>query len=166
MLRGLLQTRVKFLAAMALIQGTMAQEHVSGLPICPTCYTHTIIIPPPCAPPITCTGPSTPPAWGCTRTIDMRPTTYTVPGFNPACPTTPTATSNGGCPSWPACSQSLCSTVTLGRPGGDIWTTITEPAMKCIPTTTYTIPSKTTPSLSYDTTITPPPFPSFAPDED
>src|SRR5438105_14032311 len=98
----------------------MAQDHVSLLFVCPTCYTYTIFIPPPCAPPITCTGPSTPPPGGCTRTIDVRPTTYTVPGLNPACPTTPTVTRNGGCPPVPACSQSLCSTVTLGTPLGDI----------------------------------------------
>ena len=139
------------------------------LPPCPTCYTSTVWIAPPCAPPITCTGPSTLPDEGCTRTVDLRPTTITIPGLNPACPTTPRATSNLGCPPRPACFDLFCSTITLGSPpapGEPVETTITDAPLECIATTTYTIPPPTTRSISFDTTITPPPFPTFPPDED
>ncbi|KAK0616724.1 hypothetical protein B0T14DRAFT_568305 [Immersiella caudata] len=149
------------------LQSASSQDTVSppdSLTPCPTCYTSTIYIAPPCAPWHTCTGSSTPPPTGCTRTVDLRPTTFTVPGLNPACPVTPTVTDNLGCPSQPACYQALCSTVVLGPPGDDA--EITEPPMECVATTTYTIPSPTTPSFSFDTTRTPPPFPSFPPDEE
>ncbi|KAK3360684.1 hypothetical protein B0T25DRAFT_536174 [Lasiosphaeria hispida] len=164
----LLKTSVELLVASMLLHSVMSKE-LDLTPACPTCYTSTIWIAPPCVPAITCTGPSTPSSEGCTSTVDIRPTTFTVPGLNPACPTTPRVTSNLGCPARPVCSRSLCSTVTLGTPPGPgegIWTTITEPPLTCVATTTYTIPTPTTTSISFDTTITPPPFPSFPSDED
>ncbi|KAK0725626.1 hypothetical protein B0H67DRAFT_571028 [Lasiosphaeris hirsuta] len=128
-------------------------EELDLTPACPTCYISTIWIAPPCVPPITCTGPSTTPSEGCTSTVDIRPTTFTIPGLNPACPTTPRVTSNLGCPPG--------RPVRSPWPGEGIWTTITEPPLMCIATTTYKIPASTTTSISFDTTITPPPFPSF-----
>ncbi|KAK4449543.1 hypothetical protein QBC34DRAFT_404322, partial [Podospora aff. communis PSN243] len=155
------------LMVVLLLQGATSQDPASlsnSLPACPTCYTSTIYIPPPCAPWHTCTGSSTPPPTGCTRTIDLRPTTFTIPGLNPACPVTPTSTGALGCPTQRACYEHLCSTVTLGPPGDDA--EVTEPPMECVATTTYAIPTPTTPSISFDTTRTPPPFPSFPPDEE
>jgi hypothetical protein len=136
--------------------------------VCPSCYTSTVLIAPPCLPPITCSGPLTAPgSTGCTRTVDVRPTTITIPGVNPACPSTPRVTSNLGCPPTPACYESLCVTVTLGIfTGGPIRTIVTELPLTCVATTTYTFPLSTTTSVQVGPTATPPPFPVFPPGDD
>lgn len=122
-----------------------------------------MFIVPPCVPHLTpCTGATTlpPGGGGCTSTLDLRPTTVTLPGANPACPATPTTTSQLGCPTVPACWQRLCATVTLGTPGEGAGSreTVTDKPMDCVATTTYTFAKSSTTRPPVEATVraTPP----------
>ncbi|KAH8897487.1 hypothetical protein GQ53DRAFT_838078, partial [Thozetella sp. PMI_491] len=138
-------------------------------PACPTCYTITRVVVPPCLPPM-CTGPSAPLDTACSVTIPAEITiTTTMPGLNPGCPTTPTAFSYIGCPSAPPCNQQACRLVTdeagtvVGTACSNIQCQTVTQGTRTVFVTESGLPLKCRPTLNTETTSTTSKTPTTSP---
>lgn len=109
----MLNLQVKLLALAAVISASLAAENHSACAPEP-CYTMTVpaILHCPMLPALTT---------ACLEPDCILLTTTTIPGPNPACPTTPTVTASGSCPTAATC-----------RRGCEVFTsTVTGPAWSC-----------------------------------